>query len=98
MTDQTPRTEAGRRFIDRIAYYGPPVPVADVLAIEAQARAEADARHSQHDYNAGVADGLAQARTEALDAIREHLRHVSPSRDFDMDHEKLRAILAGETE
>ncbi len=70
MTDpQTPSTEAGRRLM---AYDGPDVPVTleEILAIEAEARADAledVGRTSAGSWDQAYSDGRADALREAAD-------------------------------
>ncbi len=67
-TDQTPRTEAGRRLTED--YHNFPPVVAGILAIEAQARAEAEADAVIASFavtKAAWQNGYNAARAEALD-------------------------------
>ncbi len=66
MTDQTPATEAGQLFFDFLKHRKAGQWAEQIIAIEAEARASLDVRHSQHDYNAGVADGRASLDVDVL--------------------------------
>ena len=66
-TDQTPRTEAGRQVARALTDEGVYLTLADILAIEAQARAEV--ANEQHAL--GYREGHRKGRAEALDALTE---------------------------
>ncbi len=69
MTDpQTPATEAGRRLLRQLDGRPGPVSRADIIAIEAEARA--DARIGWVIYNEEYNRGRTDALREAADAVR----------------------------
>ena len=82
-----PTTEAGRRLADDPDNLPHGLLVTRILAIEA----EASAKHSQHDYNAGRADAL----RETAERVRAHPRQWE---DGDTIVIELAAVLAILTE
>ncbi len=100
MTDQTPRTEAGRRLL--VVFENGDTYRDVILAIEAEAAAQARVLAYRDYVTAGIVpDWVAQARTETLDVevlvdvMRENGVGINRAHRIAA---RYRAILAGETE